>query len=164
MSAEKTVEIQVNDVKMRAEPDSGADVNIMDKYQFKALQHRTNQNIQLQESHVKLRTLASDLPVKGQFTATIRNNTRGQDAQFVVINKKINSPPLLCKNTLEQLGMLEIRADGSLKEENEKRIKTVTRSDKEKKITDIFDEYKNVFQGVGKIKGMKASFTMKEII
>ena len=162
MSAEKTVEIQVNDVKMRAEPDSGADVNIMDKYQFKALQHRTNQNIQLQESHVKLRTLASDLPVKGQFTATIRNNTRGQDAQFVVINKKINSPPLLCKNTLEQLGMLEIRADGSLKEENEKRIKTVTRSDKEKKITDIFDEYKNVFQGVGKIKGMKASFTMKE--
>lgn len=154
---QKTVEIQINDVIVRAEPDSGADVNIMDKYQFKALQHRTQTDIRLEESAINLRTLTSNLPVKGQFTATVRNTTRGKQAQFIVIDERINSPPLLCKDTLEQLGMIEIREDGSLKEQNEEQIKTV----KKKAITEIMNDHKEIFEGVGKIKGMRASFTMK---
>ena len=34
---EKTVPIVVNDVIVRMEPDSGADVNVMDEHQYRAL-------------------------------------------------------------------------------------------------------------------------------
>ena len=40
-SLDKTVPITINDISIRAEPDSGADVNVMDEYQYSALKHRS---------------------------------------------------------------------------------------------------------------------------
>ena len=42
---------------------------------------------------------------------------------FAVVKGKINSPPLLGKKALYDLGMLEIRPDDSLKVQNELRIR-----------------------------------------
>ena len=47
------------------------------------------------------------------------NKIRGTDTTFVVVKSKINSQPLLGRRTLIELGMLEIRPDGNLKESNE---------------------------------------------
>ena len=110
------VSVKIEDVDVRAEPDSGAEVNVMDEHQFKALK------LTLQPSRVKLSTLQSELPVKGEFTATIRNQTCGAVARFVVTRGRINSPPLISKSTLQELGMLQIRADGSFAETNDLRI------------------------------------------
>ena len=154
---EKTIEIQINDVRVRAEPDTGADVNIMDKYQFRALRNRSDTDINLNESKMDLKTLNSKLQVKGEFEATIRNATRGSHQKFVVIDERIDSFPLLCKNTLEELGMMEIREDGSLKEENNMKIKVV----KGNSVEEIVNKHANVFHGVGKIKDMSAKFIMK---
>jgi hypothetical protein len=41
----KTVMVRIDDVDTHVEPDSGADVNIMDEHQFKALQNRSNSEI-----------------------------------------------------------------------------------------------------------------------
>ena len=46
---EKTVPIVINDVIVRIEPDSGADVNVMDEHQYKALKQKTYENIDLEE-------------------------------------------------------------------------------------------------------------------
>ena len=56
---------------------------------------------------------------------TIRNKNRGADGQFVIIKGRIDSPPLLCKETLIELGMLKIDPEGRTKEANDLRIKTV---------------------------------------
>ena len=46
----------VNDMHIRAEPDTGADVNIMDEYQYRAsLQHMSTSKMDLQNNRVKLR-------------------------------------------------------------------------------------------------------------
>lgn len=116
---EKTVPIVINDVIVRIEPDSGADVNVMDEHQYKALKRKTCESLSLTESSTKLSTLQNDLQVFGEFKATARNQTRGTETIFVVVKGKINSPPLLGRRALFELGMLEIRPDGSLKEENE---------------------------------------------
>ena len=117
----KTVPIVINDVIVHMEPDSGADVNVMDEYHYKALKRKSYENIALRGSSTRLSTLQNELHVSGEFKATARNETRGTDTIFVVVKGKINSPPLLGRKTLIELGMLEIRPDGSLKESNELR-------------------------------------------
>ena len=119
---DRTVSVKIEDVDVRAEPDSGAEVNVMDEHRFKALTNRSNVKLTLLPSRVKLSTLQSELPVKGEFTATIRNQTCGAVARFVVTRGGINSPPLISKSTLQELGMLQIREDGSFAKTNDLRI------------------------------------------
>ena len=105
------------------EPDSGAEVNVMDERQYSALQRKTYEDISLKASNTKLSTLQNELKVSGEFKATVRNQTRGTQTTFVVVKGKSNSPPQLGKKALYELGMLEIRPDGPLKEQNELRIR-----------------------------------------
>ena len=119
---EKTVPIVINDVIVHMEPDSGADDNVMDECQYRALKRKTYDDITLKASSTKLSTLPNELKVSGEFKATARNQTRGTETTFVVIKGKIKSPPLIGR-ALTELGMIEIRPDGSLREADELRIR-----------------------------------------
>ena len=110
----RCVKVKLNDVDVQMEADSGADVNIMDEHQFKAFVHRSSDKPVLQPSNVKLYTLQHKLVVKGEFRATIRNDTCGRLVTFVVVFGRIKSPPLIGKETLIGLGMLKIQPNGSL--------------------------------------------------
>ena len=157
---DRTVSVKIEDVDVRAEQDSGAEVNVMDEHQFKGLTNRSSLKLTLQPSRIKLSTLQSDLPVKGEFTATVRNQTCGAFARFIVTRGRINSPPLISKSTLQELGMLQIREDGSFAETNDLRIQEEppgiksVKLDKDLKpeIKEITDQYSDVFKGIGKIR------------
>ena len=95
----------------------------MDEHQFKALVNRCGENRPiLQATKTRLSTLQSKLTVKGGFEATIRNKTCRTLARFVVVQGRINSPPLINNNTLIKLGMVQIREDGSFAQENDIKI------------------------------------------
>ena len=142
-----TVLIRIGDIDAFVEPGSGASANVMDEYQFKALKHRSQEIKELQPSRDTLKTLKSDLTVKGEFTATLRNKNRGTRSKFLVIEGKMASSPLLSKSTLLDLGMLKIDPEVTLKETNELRINTVKTLDVS--IEAIPSEYNDVFQGIG---------------
>ena len=161
---EKTIQLMVNDIQIRAEPDTGADVNVMDEYQYRALQHRSTSKMELQNSQIKLRTLQNELLIKGEFEAILRNQTCGKPTKFLVIKGRINSPPLISKNTLMELGMLQIKEDGSFAAQNEMRIPTdisnihavgtrVTHED----IKEITSKFSSIFEGIGKIMDNKSN-------
>ena len=112
--------------------------------------------------------------LKGEFTTTITNKTRGTRARFVVVKGRINSLPLISKDTLQELGMLQIREDGSFAEMNDLQIqekapdvKTVKRESPNPEIKKITEKFNHVFQGIGKIRDKKndedfyAKFSMK---
>lgn len=80
-----TVHVRLDDVNVRVEPDSGADVNLMDEHQFQALVNRSNNKPTLKSSKAKLCTLQHQLKVKGEFQTIIRNQTCGKSARFVVV-------------------------------------------------------------------------------
>ena len=145
-----TVPIRMNDVDTFCEPDSGASANIMDEYQFKALRHRSQEIGTLLQTKETLRTLQSNLRVIGEFPVTLRNKTRGTHTRFLVIEGHMDSPPLLGKHTLEELGMLKIDPGGCLKASNELRIKSVGKPQADTEA--ILKEYSDVFQGIGIIK------------
>ena len=119
----------------------------MDEYQFRALKHRSQEISELYPSKDTLKTLQSDLVVKGKFPATLRNKNRGTESKFLVIEGNMDSPPLLCKNTLLEIGMLKIDPEGTLREPNDLRIKSVKIQSGE--IQDVIDEYSSVFEGIG---------------
>ena len=142
---EKTVPIVINDVIVHMEPDSGADVNVMDEYHY-------NENIALHDSSTRLSTLQNELHVSGEF-----KSTRGTNTTFKVIRGKIKSPPMLGRRTLIELGTLEIRPDGSLKGSNElrrtdsKAVKSTLNSRAKSDIETILQQHVEVFNGIGKI-------------
>ena len=128
----------------------------MDERQYGALKRKTLDDITLKTSNTKLSTLQNELKVSGEFKATVRNQTRGTETTFVVVKGKINSPPLLGKKTLSELGMLEIRPDGSLKDQNELRIryennvKSVLDARERSDLETILQRHDDVFKGIGK--------------
>ncbi|CAC5402710.1 unnamed protein product [Mytilus coruscus] len=61
-------------------------------------------------------------PVKGEFKTKVRNATCGMETKFIVIQGRINSPPLLSRATLKELGMIEISPDGSFAEQNDLKV------------------------------------------
>ena len=67
-----TVLVHIGDIDAFIEPDSGASANV-DEYQLKALKHRSQAIKELEPTRDTLRTLQSDLTVKGEFTATLPN-------------------------------------------------------------------------------------------
>ena len=159
---EKTIPLMVNDLHIRAEPDTGADVNVMDEHQYRALLHRSKYNMNLQRSQTKLRTLQNDLPIKGEFDAVLRNQTCGKRTKFLVIKGKINSPPLISKNTLIELGMLQIKEDGSFADKNDMRmpedindIHAVLQTVSTQAVKGITNKFKSVFEGIGRIRDIK---------
>ena len=74
--------------------------------------------MELQESDIKLKALNCDLPMKGECTVQIENQTRERTKTIVVIKGKIDSLPLLRRPRLDELRMLKIDATGGLKEPN----------------------------------------------
>lgn len=158
----RTVMVRLNDVDVLMEADSGADVNIMDEHQFKAFSHRTHDKPILANSNVKLRTLQHKLEVKGEFQTVIRNETCGKPTKFVVVSGRIQSPPLISKETLIALGMLKIQPDGSFAEPNDLAISgerhnanTVRQAEGEQDMKDLITKYSHLFQGIGKIEDKK---------
>ena len=172
---DRTLIVKIDNVDVEVEPDSGAEVNVLDEHQFKALTNRASTKPTLASSRTKLNTLQSELSVKGELTATIRNKTCGTVARFIVVKGRINSPPLIGKDTLQELGMLQIREDGTFAEKNDPGIQEEMSDIKAVKedevpspeIKDIADRYSHVFQGIGKIRDNKngqdfyAKFSMR---
>ena len=155
----RTVIVRLNDVDVLMVADSGADVNIMDEHQFKAFSHRTHDKPILANSNVKLRTLQHKLEVKGEFQTVIRNETCGKPTKFVVVSGRIQSPPLISKETLIALGMLKIQPDGSFAEPNDLAISeerhnanTVKQAEGEQDMNNLIIKYSHLFQGIGKIE------------
>ncbi|KAJ8045060.1 hypothetical protein HOLleu_07986 [Holothuria leucospilota] len=162
---EETVLVHFDDVGIYAEPDSGATGNIMDEHQFKAFKNRTKNPIQLQKSKVKVSTLQGRLKVKGEFETMIQNQTRGTQTKVIVVRGRNGSPPLLCKQTLLDLGMLKIDPTGRLKVESpttdEVHARKTASGDQANSAREVLKKYDQVFQNIGCMKGVTGKFTMK---
>ena len=142
------------------EADSGADVNIMNEHQFKAFIHRTHDKPILEASKVKLHTLQHKLELKVEFQAVIRNEICGKPARFVVVFRRIQSPPLISKETLMDLGRLEI---SGFAEPNGLGWACANAVELEgvQEMKDLVTKYSHLFKGIGKIEDKKGD---KEIL
>ena len=77
---------------------------------------RATPDLELCKTKNKLKTLKKDLPVVGECDVTFENETRATDANIIIVQGKMDSLPLLGRQTLEELGMVKFDASGSLKQ------------------------------------------------
>ena len=134
------------------EPDTGADANVMDEYQFKSLLQQVPEETELRKTRMKLKTLTEELPVMGECSVTMENETRKAKATIAAIKGKIDSYPLLGRKTLEDLGMVTFDATGRLKEPNRdlKPIHRVNHGNKD--LVEIINRHEERFKGIGQVK------------
>ena len=102
-SNHNTATVRIHDVDFHVEMDR-ADKNVMDEHQFKALQHRSAKSYNLEPTKKKLANLMTELLVKGEFAATIRNQTCGVKTSIAVVRGYMGSPPLISRDTLIKIG------------------------------------------------------------
>lgn len=110
--------------------------------------------MEIKDTKIKLKTLRGELPVVGEADVIMSNQTRSVNTTIVIIQGTIDSPPLIGRKTLEELGMLIIDATGQLTTPN-KDVKIITAgneetSDGNTKLNGTLDRYKERFQGIGK--------------
>ena len=132
------------------------------------MRKKTASSLDLIRSKIKLKMLTHDLSVIGEFPATIQNQTSSIDTTFIVIKEETALPPLLGREKLTKLRMLQIDTDGKLGSEmvnNENNVKVIT---KDYHCTQLKVKYKEVFDGIGMIRDNRdgqeiyATFTIKE--
>ena len=166
----QTIDVYIEDVKVKMEPDTGAKVIIIiDDEHLNALQSKCQKTLVIKPSTVELKSLTDCLPVKGEIEVKISNRTCGVRTR-IVITEKINSPPLLGKKTLVQLGMIWIDPTGEFAEKNELCVKSTKKTEVQvnSRYKEIMEKYDEVFTGIGRIHDKKndkpiyATFTMKE--
>eukprot|EP00795_Rhopilema_esculentum_P016090 gene16090-7442_t len=92
------------------------------------------------------------------FQKAVNNPTCGKSVRFVVVYGHINSPPLISKATLLELGMIKIQAYGGLAQPNNMKIwqenrhvKVAKQNTEMQKMLNIVEQYNHVFEGIGKI-------------
>ena len=147
----KTCTIYINDVEMQAEPDTGYDANIVDEHQFQNIQNHAPE-VTVKPSKIKLKALKEDLPVIEEADVIIANQRRSVSTTIVIVKGQIDSPPLIGRATLEDLGMVMIDETGGLKSPN-KIVKSISKQEPETgsaELSEILDKYKGKFTGIGK--------------
>ena len=85
----------------------------MDEEQFQQLR-KMRPEIRLKKSRTKLRALLQDIPVLGECSVIIKNQTRQTRTRIIVIKGKMDSLPLIGRPTLSSLGMVLIDETGNL--------------------------------------------------
>ena len=90
----------------------------MDEFQYNQLKRTSHNTAELEQYKEKVRKMQSELSVKGEVPVTVRNATRGIKTSFLVKNGKIDSSQLTSKQSLEELGVVQIELNGTFKEKN----------------------------------------------
>ena len=149
--------ININDITVRVNIDSGASLNIIDKNNFARLTRKSH--IPLMKSKIKLFAFVTQTPldIKGYFEAAVESCKKITTARFYVINTEAEC--LISGDTAIELGLLKLNKFSnvtSLPETPlpEKTAPTSTRS-RPKRLRALFSKYVHLFHGVGKVPDYK---------
>ena len=131
----ETVEVTVGGRKIPMLIDSGASANIIDKELWNSLKEKRIRCTS-RKSNKKLYAYGSEKPLRvlGSFTALASIGDSETQAEFIVIDG--TGEPLLGRGTASELGVLKIGAN----------VMSVNEG------VAVMDKYKEVFEGVGKLK------------
>ena len=83
-SEKKQCKIWINGAEVTIEPDTGADANVMDEYQFSKLKKETTET-SLKRTKISLKTVTDGLRVIGECQVLMENETRKTQATIAIV-------------------------------------------------------------------------------
>ncbi|XP_028418120.1 uncharacterized protein K02A2.6-like [Dendronephthya gigantea] len=165
------VTVKVDSHPVRFQVDSGADVNIMDEKTFSHIKER----VKLSRCTTRLYAYGSrnPLPLLGKFTATLSNSERYDVADIYVVHGTQNAGSLLGSGSATALGILKIvnqvnvngNQNGGRASATEKGARVSTpqgQTGSVNSVDQLVAEYDDLFQGIGKLKGVQVKLHIDE--
>ena len=148
-SQNPTVAVHINGILISLHLDTQADVTVVTEKHYRKLKA----NCPLQQRSIAIGSYSTEgkgplLPVLGKFTATL---TRGEKeiAELVYVVKGQGDTTLLSRGAAERMGLVEYHLD--LTSSTPLPVMGETRQE----TVDLVEEYKEVFSGLGKLRGVK---------
>ncbi|KAK3720930.1 hypothetical protein QZH41_014537, partial [Actinostola sp. cb2023] len=130
-------QLQVDGRKIQLMIDSGASVDLIDEVTFKEINKDNRKKLEKTNHRIYSYGTDTPLPVLGTVTAELKSNTNSVTATLHVVKGKTGN--LLGFDTAQNLGLLRIINQASIDDP------PVTKSS-------IYEEYKCLFEGVGKVR------------
>ena len=129
-------------------PDSGAMVSAMDEATLK--RYGLDKRVKIRKSRCQIKPYRAApetnlLPVLGSFEALKEAKTKMKVVTWQLIKGDTQTAPLLSYNNGKDLGMILV-TNAISKESNQTK--------EEKYVKEILEEYKDQFEGFGKLKGI----------
>ena len=129
-------------------PDSDATVNAMDETTFK--KYGLDKRVKIRKSRCQIKPYgaaaeANTLPVLGCFEALTESKTKMKVVTWQLIKGDTQTTPLLSYRDGRDLGMIRV-TNAIVKEGNQ--------SEETNNVKKILEEFKDRFQGIGKLKGI----------
>lgn len=136
---EWTTSLKINSKDVKFKIDTGAECNVISKKTYEKLS-----KTRLEKSRVKLGAFGGQkLKTMGKFTTICTHREKYEPIEFQVVNQEV--PDILGLTTCLQLNLV-------------KRVLTIDKSEciesTETESKDIFEQYKDVFTGLGCVKGV----------
>lgn len=126
--------LTVNEEEISFKIDTGAQCNVIPEHAYEKLSKKPS----LQPTNVKITAYGGvRVPIKGTCTMTIKKNSKNLDAKFFIVAVE-KAQPLIGLQTCRDLELININNDVN-------EVKTSG--------TEILDEFKDVFTGLGLVNG-----------
>ena len=137
--------------------DTGASINVLDRKTFSKMVDAT-----LARTTTKAFPYDSSQPIQfiGKFQALVQTKKRYTVATFFVVDND-HSGNLMSAQTAHELGLISLHLN-KLSTQKSPRETLVFRQTKDKDLIKIFEQNKEVFNGLGKLKGQKIILNIDE--
>ena len=150
------VNVEVNGVKIRHQPDSASDVNLWAQNHFDDFCSKVGGMPKLAKATKPLCAAnGTIIQVKGYFIATLTSKSASRIARIFVWPDYDTDLPLLCKFDLYHLGYLHIDPDGAFETKRVSNLDTDTDFSEDifkELVNKLHQRYEQVFKGVGQYK------------
>ena len=141
------VQLNVENVPIRVDIDTGASCNLMDEHDFEKIKAL----VKLKKTKAKIYPYnsANPLAIKGQFSGIVETKRRLMSVKFYVVSGKKRLGTILGLQASEDLGVVKLikKIDGK---KDDRKIDCDNPG-----VTKMVRGYDEIFKGIGKMKGVK---------
>ena len=146
--------VLISGVGITVLPDSGATVSAMDEATFK--RYGLDKRVKIRKSRCQIKPYGAAaetnlLPVLGSFEALTESKTKMKVVTWQLIKGDTQTVPLLSYNDGKDLGMILVT--NAISEES-------NQPEEKSNVKEILEEYKDRFEGIGKLKGIQVDLNV----
>ena len=152
--------VHISDVEAKMQIDSGADVNTLTEGDYEKVKSK----VTLVPTRAKLYAYGSTKPLEllGKFTATVSSKKAYDVADFYVVRGP-TSGGLLGVSTATALGLLKLNVNQTGKKVPKESTNVFTKR-RQRNVADLVKQYNDVFNGIGKMKGVKVKLDIDKTV
>ena len=157
----------INGVPFDIDPDSGSELTIINKPQFKLLCERLGVKPKLKSVNKRVFAInRTKVNFMGYFTAKLASKSTSKYEDIWVMNDDYNQPPIISEDALLELGYIKYCPQGSfvvrvVNADDSVPVPDLSESELQSEVKKLHEQFKKVFSGVGCYRDFEVELRLK---